>query len=352
MSERVPTQFVRTLLRLAADKGVATAPILSAAGLDFDPLAPESPDYRDQVSAMQYSRVYQHVLRHLQDDRFGFGAQGSVSPGAFRMLCYCLIPSENLGRAIGRAAEFNRTFFDESSQLYANFTERHARVGYRHMPAGAGQPVGAADGYGLSVWHRFFSWLCGRHIDLDRVDFIGAPPRHPEKYRELFGCSVYYGQANNLLYFDSEYLSLPVVHTEESLEEFLRTAPYQLLMMDARRGSEKVVSQVRAMMGHDFSRGFPPFDSIAQALNMSAPTLRRRLRREGVTFQQLKDQCRCEAARLYLKRPRLPISEVAYLLGFTDASAFHRAFRKWTGQTPGQFRADAGNEESLGNHAA
>ena len=72
---------------------------------------------------------------------------------------------------------------------------------------------------------------------------------------------------------------------------------------------------------------------------MSAPTLRRKLRREGTTFQALKDEARSEAACLALDRPELSIQEVALQLGFTDPSAFHRAFRKWSGQTPGQYRA-------------
>jgi len=63
------------------------------------------------------------------------------------------------------------------------------------------------------------------------------------------------------------------------------------------------------------------------------------LKREGTTFQQLKDEARCEAAMLCLDRPELSINEVALQMGFTDPSAFHRSFKKWTSQTPGQFRA-------------
>jgi AraC-like DNA-binding protein len=69
------------------------------------------------------------------------------------------------------------------------------------------------------------------------------------------------------------------------------------------------------------------------------------LKREGTTFQQLKDEARCEAAKLWLDRPELSINEVALQMGFTDPSAFHRSFKKWTGQTPGQFRAQRRRRE-------
>jgi len=287
---------------------------------------------------MQYSRVYQQVLSRLQDETFGVTGSELVSPGAFRMMCYCIVPCDNLGRAIERASEFYRTFFDEQSQLYVNFTQEHARVGYKSVSSPPGTQVQAADGYALSMWQRFFSWLCGRPIQLSRVDFAGDPPERPEKYEALFGCPLYFRQPSNLMYFSSEYLACPVVHTEQSLNEFLRTAPYQLLIMDNESRADNLVAQVRAMIGHDFSQGFPAFDTIAQALNMSAPTLRRRLKREGVTFQQLKDESRCDAARLHLDRLEVSINQVALEMGFTDPSAFPRSFKKWTGMTPGQYR--------------
>jgi AraC-like DNA-binding protein len=324
---------------MVGDRGYDFRHILAEAGIEFDPLNPHGPGYRSEVSAMQYSRVYQQVLSLLQDETFGVTGSELVAPGAFRMMCYCIISCDNLGQAIQRASEFYRTFFDERSQLYANFTQEYARVGYRTIDRGARPKVGAADAYGLSVWHRFFGWLCGRPIELKRVDFTGEPPDQPEKYEELFHCPVYYRQASDLLYFDSTCLAWPVVHTQHSLREFLRTAPYQMLIMDSHPSADNLSAQVKAMIGHDFSEGFPSFDMISSALAMSAPTLRRRLKREGTTFQQLKDEARCEAAKLCLNRHDLSINEVALQMGFTDPSAFHRSFKKWTGQTPGQFRA-------------
>lgn len=340
MSEQIPTRFVRTLLRMVGDKGYDFSIVLNEAGLEFDPLDEDDPAYRAEVSAMQYSRVYQSVLLLLQDETFGTTGSELVAPGAFRMMCYCIISCNNLGQAIGRASEFYRTFFDEKSQLYANFTQEYARVGYRTMVREGRPQVAAADAYGLSMWHRFFGWLCGRPLQLERVDFTGDPPERQEKYEALFGCPLYFRQPNDLLYFDSECLAWPVVHTEHSLREFLRTAPYQLLMMESTAEGNNLSTQVKAMIGHDFSEGFPSFETISRALNMSAPTLRRRLKREGATFQQLKDEARCEAAMLCLDRPELSINQVALQMGFTDPSAFHRSFKKWTGSTPGQFRTN------------
>ena len=338
MSDRVPTKFVKTLLQMAGDRGYDFSAVLSHAGLDFDPLDETSHGYCSEIDAMQYTLIYQQVLSLLQDETFGANGSDMVAPGAFRMMCYCIISCENLGQAIKRASEFYRTFFDERSQLYANFSEQYTRVGYRTKGGTGNARVAAADAYGLCMWHRFFGWLCGRPLELSRVDFAGGAPLSVDKYEALFGCPLYFNQSNDLLYFDSAFLARPVVHTEHSLREFLRTAPYQLLIMENEADGENLTGQVRAMIGYDFSDGFPSFETISGALNMSAPTLRRRLKREGTTFQQLKDDSRCEVASLYLERPELSINEVALQMGFTDPSAFHRSFKKWTGMTPGQFR--------------
>ena len=105
--DRVPTQYAATLLRMAAQRGVDYQPILEAAGIDFDPLS-DTPDKPRDVTAMQYSRIYGQVLSIIQDESFGLGEGPRMRPGAFRMLCYCIIPCRNLGRAIQRAAEFYR----------------------------------------------------------------------------------------------------------------------------------------------------------------------------------------------------------------------------------------------------
>jgi AraC-like DNA-binding protein len=339
-ADRVPTQFAATLMRLAGERGYDFSAVLVSAGLEFDPLDKQHPGWQPEITAMQYTRIYQQTLGLLQDETFGLHPGKVVAPGAFRMMCYCIINCDNLGRAIKRATEFYRTFFDESAQLYANFTQPHARVGYRHTGPSEGHQVDATDAYGLSSWHRFFGWLTGRPIELQRVDFVGESPANLEKYEELFACPLYFRQASNLMYFDSACLKYPLVHTEQSLEEFLRTAPYQLLLMTPENHSKSLVAQVRAMIGHDFSQGFPGFETISVALNISAPTLRRRLKREGTTFQKLKDDCRCQAAMDYLARNDLSINSVAQQMGFTDPSAFHRSFKKWTGKTPGEYRAE------------
>lgn len=338
-TEQVPSKFARSLLRLVAKRGYDTRKILANADIPFDPAETESPQYQENITVLQYSKLYQLVLSVLQDESFGFQPGKGVTPGAFRMMCYCIIHCETLGRAMNRATQFFRIFYEESFQLLLRREEEWTLMGYAiDEEPGAKKIVKAEDAYGLSAWHRFASWLIGRPLVLEEVHFSGLAPENYPKYEELFGCPLRFAQGHNALRFQSRHLELPVIQTEQSLKEFLRSAPYQLMVVPGGTESGGLVTQVKSLMGQDFSKGFPSFERISQALNMSAPTLRRRLKREGTNYQQLKDDCRKQAAVAYLSRPELSINAVAALMGFTDPSAFHRSFKKWTGIPPGLFR--------------
>lgn len=338
MSERVPVRFLRTLLRQIREHGQDPQEVLRAAGLDFDPGNPGHPGWRAEVSALEYSRVYQQVVRRLQDGIYG-PLQADVAAGeAFRMMCYCIISCPTLGQALRRAEEFYATFFEPSSQLWMESAAGRVSLGYRPAEAEAAVSL-VASAYGLSLWHRFLGWLCGRPLALESVEFRSPAPIDLDKYRQLFQCPLHFDRPRDQICFAEDSLGWAVVQNDHTLQEFLGTAPYQLLMMEAAPAGENLAAQVRAQLGHDFQRGAPGLEAVSRALKMSAPTLRRRLRAEGTSFQAIKDEARCEAARLALERPDLPVTAVAELLGFTDASAFHRSFRKWTGMTPGQYRA-------------
>ena len=346
-NEQIPTQFACSLLRMLNEHGLDVAEACTSAGLDFDLLDPGASGYRSEIPIIAYSRLYRSVMTALQDETFGLRRDVGMNPGAFRMMCYCMLVCSNRDRAIRRLCEFHRVFFDrklvmrlhreDGDARFETIVAPEAQLDEAHEPGAMMSAVQSA--CCLSMWHRFFGWLIGRPLPLGSVSLCGTAPESLSRYRHLFNCELVFGAAVPGFSFSAEYLAFPLVHNEDSLLEFLRTAPYQLLIMPADPGKLSLVDQVRSLIGHDFSRGFPSFERITDLLHMSAPTLRRRLKREGTTFQELKDNCRRDASIAYLNRPELSINDVAILMGFTDPSAFYRSFKKWTGLTPGEFRA-------------
>ncbi|MEH6552073.1 MAG: AraC family transcriptional regulator [Pseudomonadales bacterium] len=332
------TKYAHALLSVARERGYSVEEMLLEAGIEFNPLDGSAPE-GFEISAVHYSRLYEQLLSFLQDESFAAIGTG-VTAGTFRMMCYAILHCDNLGRAMQRAGEFFRIFLVSEAQLPLTVENEDAYIGYALENITPDITITDLEVHGLVTWHRFCCWLTGRTVELKSVSFQWGVPAasERERYEKLFGCAIRYGQPRNVLVFDAACLSWSLVHTEQSLKTFLRTAPFTLMTMPARAEDNSLVEQVRSLLGHDFSQGLPGFEEVTEKLHMSAPTLRRRLKREGKTFQQLKDECRRDAAVAYLRRPDLSINAVAILMGFTDPSAFHRSFKKWTGIPPGEYR--------------
>lgn len=336
-STYMPTRFARSLLKLAEQQKFDIPSLLHNAGLEFNPLDASAPE---QISAIQYSRLYQQVLTLLQDYSFGMQAGKGITAGAFKMMCYSIINCDTLSKAINRLIEFIEVFYEEPLHLSLSKKADFVTISYPHYSASQAAKSNAGEAYGLALWHRFFSWLIASPIDIKEVRLLSDEPESAKAYSKLFNAPVHFSCDKNGFDFNIRYLELPLMQNEKSLRDFLRTAPYQMMVEPQQAESSELIARVRRAMGYDLGAGFPTFEEIAHSLSMSAPTLRRHLRREGVSYQGLKDNCRKEAAIAYLGRPELSVNAVAALMGFTDPSAFHRSFKKWTGQTPGQYRSD------------
>ena len=143
---------------------------------------------------------------------------------------------------------------------------------------------------------------------------------------------VEFGQKTNSLLFDNKYLDRPVVQTEQELGQFLSTPSIHL--MTSNESDRSLVSKIRAMIKEDVGGDFPEFNTIAQVHNLTTATLRRRLRAEGSSYQQLKDDIRRDTAIHHLSRGTLSMEQVAECVGFSEPTSFFRAFKRWTGVTP------------------
>lgn len=176
--------------------------------------------------------------------------------------------------------------------------------------------------------------LCPREA---RFAHPRADPR-PAEWR--LGCPAQFGAEATGLVFHRDQLSLRPRTSDPHLLDLLERVALECL---SKRGSaaESMRSRVERMLVDCLARGVPTVREVAEELGLSERTLARRLTTEGTSFGQLLDDLRHDMARAYLEDLSMPLSQVAYLLGYADQSAFSNAFRRWTGRSPGRFRADA-----------
>ncbi len=160
-----------------------------------------------------------------------------------------------------------------------------------------------------------------------------------------FRSTLRFGMPHNGFVFRRSFLDRPMVRANDGLREGFETYARQLSDRiapgSAGGGRQRTSDRAREVVVDQLRRGEMCMESVASTLAMSIPTLRRRLEEEGTTFSDLVDSIRQDLAEQLLRDPRRTVSEIAFLLGFSHAPAFHKAFRRWTGSTPSEHRARA-----------
>jgi AraC-like DNA-binding protein len=336
----VPSEYASTLLHTVAESGGNRAALMAELAISEQELVPGR-----SFSALKYGKLYQRVMQVMQDECFGMFSGGKVRLGSFRLLCLTVIQSANLRQAIVRAGEFCEIC--RGFLVRSRLTEPAAGLARVEMcgissvsTAEFDQMVSAATPNqvrtSLAVWQRFNSWLIGREIPLYGIYFAFACPDEFREMAECYPAQLHFEQPFTGFEFDASFLDAPVVQNQDTLMDFVRSAPYHLVISDASQQSLK--AKVRAILSKDVSGNQPSAEAVASRLNLSVTTLRRKLQAEQTSYQRLKDECRMEAAFHYLSCPELANSCIAERLGFDETSAFFRAFKKWTGVTPGEYR--------------
>lgn len=339
MSEiSVPASYVSSLLKSLESNPNELAELLALADISQEELQ------QPELSAVKYGKLYQKAMWLMRDESYGMPSGGKVPNGTFRMMCLCCIHCARLGDALQRCSEFYDLCRGARTKPVLEYRGKQATVTLEPLSnVSLEEFEGILAGYSttsirtaLSAWHHFQSWLVGRRVRLSAVSFAFPRPADGNDYEVLFQAPVKFNQPSNQLRYDLGQMDLPLIQTEQTLQGFLKTAPYQLLVMVDSDNSLR--AQVRALIGRDFSRALPSAEQAAESLHMSVTTLRRRLQAEVTSYQKIKDECRREAATNYLNCPELTNTDVALLMGFDETSAFFRSFKKWTGMTPGVYR--------------
>ena len=325
--------FVAAALQSVHGRDLNADELLANVGLSSSLL--QMPQAR--VSAKHYGALWRAIAAALDDEFFGQDSR-RMKVGSFAMLCHAVLSCKTLGAALERSLRFYALILDDISGT-AERDAQEARIVLYERVAGASHRVFAHELL-LMLLYGLSCWLVGRRIPILRTEFNYAEPAHSAEYRLMYCADLRFNRPNTLLAFDASYLDLPVVQDERSAKEFLRSAPENILLK--YKNGSSLSARVRRRLRQFLPGAVADFEQLADEMGMTPATMRRRLHDEGESYQSIKDNLRRDLAISYLSHSKRSVMDIALELGFSERSAFHRAFRKWTGASPGEFRRNAG----------
>ncbi|MFZ2526482.1 MAG: AraC family transcriptional regulator [Rhodococcus sp. (in: high G+C Gram-positive bacteria)] len=326
----IPSDFVSRAVQVAAAGGIDLAPALDAARISRAVLA--QPHAR--LTPEQVSKFTQMAWLITDDELFGLG-EGPVPRGSFRVMCLTLIHCPDLAHALTRMVEVNRVMRTlPALTLTVGPATTHLEVA---LPDVATEKTRVTVDFLLMLLHRFAAWLVGGRV---RLESVALPYPQPDpvlarSYDAIFGVPVTFGADRASLEIDNSALRSPLVQSESSLEEYLRESPN--LMLSERDYESTAAAQVRRIFESGITGRTAGAEDVADMLSVSAPHLRRLLRQEGTSLGRLREEVLRDAAVAGLRRGE-SVDHLSARLGFSEPSAFRRAFKRWTGSTPRNYR--------------
>jgi AraC-like DNA-binding protein len=334
MSSSVSVAYLQGLLDYLARQGLESAELLERVQLSPQILA-----QRDQrIAASTYLELLGHGVRLTGDEQLGLHLGEAVRPGYYGVLGYLIMSCATLADALHRQARY-AALVGNLGQV--DLADEPPRAGLEPQVAHSWQPLLPQQKRQLSEetlagWVTFGHWISGLDIPPTEVRFQHAAPADTAEYQRIFRCPVLFDQADNALVFPKRLLATPLGQADAQVRLML-DAYADRLLGEIQQG-HSVLDRARLELSRQLPEVGADLQQIAARLALSPRTLQRRLREAGLSFNQLVDETRQQLVLHYLRDPALELAEIAFLVGFSEPGSLARAFRRWTGQSPGEYR--------------
>lgn len=310
--------------------GIAPAAVLRQAGLPAHLFQPGQG--KVWLSTEEMFAFYQAIQAVSGRPGIGLTLGSEQRLERYSPIAIAALYSRSFGDALNRIARYKRTVGPEEIEISSRGSETAVRFVW--LMAEDKEPAPLADtcfASMLTVGRRG----TGRPIAPSRVEFTRAETQR-DTYSQFFNCPIVFNQPQNRLILRSEDLNSPFVTHNPDLLELV--APQLEAELTRQLSELSLKQQVKGILKKLLAGQRPRLEDVASELRMSARTLQRKLLLEDVTFHNAVEEARRELAQHYLLHSSLQLNETAYLLGYEDPNSFYRAFQKWEGTTPGEWR--------------
>ena len=323
----ISINLVHEALLSAQHQGLNTQNILLKSGIPVELMQ----SGKARVSVSQYAQLWTELADAMNDEFFGMDSH-PMRRGSFKLLSKSVMRVETLEKAVQQILQFlNLVLDDFVSQLFV-------QENYAYIVIYEQKQTKRMFSYAtyLMLIHGLMCWLSGQRVLLKQIQLKCDAPLDDQDYKVRFCEKIQYNSSENYIQFDANYLKIQIKQDQQSWYRFIQQTPHNLLVRF--KNPNAISSQIRKHLMNVPPAEWLELNEIAQRLNMSDATIQRRLKSEGVSYQQLKNDIRRDTAIEFLTKTDKTLQDISDELSFHDPSAFHRAFKKWTGVSPGAYR--------------
>ncbi|MNF73424.1 HTH-type transcriptional regulator VirS [compost metagenome] len=324
--------FVHSMAAALEQAGQSPAELLERFGLDAARLA----EPQARLSIPRYMRLGHAAIQQSGNPALGLSMGRLSRLGQLGLAGVCAAQAPNLREAARALTRFERlyasnyrgqsSFHEDSKGAWLRFYSISPYNAYNRF---------VVDSV-LAGWQNYLGQLTGNSIRVEKVEIEFAAPDYAERYAEHFGCPVEFEAGANQLRLSLDTLALRgQEHCPSTWRQLLEICERELQQLTRTRSLRERITQLLGPLLHGRE---PDLEEVAARLQMPSWTLRRKLAEEGTQFRTLLNETRRDLAMAYIRDTELAFGEIAYLLGFASAEAFQRAFKRWSGSTPGEYR--------------
>ena len=325
----------RAVLDACGRLGLEAEALLGAAGLSraevYDPDA--------RLPAEAADALWRHAYEAAGDPRLALHAAEALPFGAYKVLDFVAAHAPTVGEGLARVARYFPLVDGRARlEIVEGGSDEPVRV---EMQSSLGPIAPPAQEYTLAALVVRLRASAGVAWALDAVDLAFPRPDDAGEHERIFACPVRFEQPRARLLIPRASWELPVRGADPALSSVLEDHARRLVA-ELPSDDASLVPRLRAVLREELRGGDASIGHVAKRLALGERTLQRRLDELGVAFVDVLGEVRTELAQAYLREPGVSLAEIAWLLGFSDQSAFTRAFKRWMGVTPGAWRGGLG----------
>jgi AraC-like DNA-binding protein len=299
-----------------------------------DPASVGQPTLSLELSA--FCSLFEQAARLTRNLNFGLWFGNTFKPRDLGLIGYTAVSSPNLGSALENFVSLFALHQQSTHMAIADAGQGLVRLEYQiRMPDIVSRRQDAE--LSLGMFLNIIRECLGQSWAPEEVHFEHPKPEAWREHESAFDAPVYFSQATNALVFRRELFARPMPAPDLKLLSITRMCLMSVGTRPLPRHTRK--DQIRSAIRAQLADGYPALEAVAETVKATPATIQRELARDNLNYKDLVEETRRELALVYVCQRELPFSEIAFLLGYSELSAFSRAFHRWTGTSPRNYRA-------------